>query len=78
MKISELRKLNKQAENAYHAINHMMSHKSLELLDLAYPNHDGEQDGEAVAEMMILRETLFLLATASEILQKELTAAIND
>ena len=78
MKISELTKLNKQAENTYHAINHMMSNKSLELLDLAYPNHDGEQDGEAVAEMLILRETLFLLATASEILQKELTAAIND
>ena len=78
MKISELTELNKQAENAYHAINHMMSHKSLELLDLAYPNHDGEQNGEAVAEMMMLRQTLFSLATASEILKEKLTAAIND
>lgn len=78
MKISELTKLNEEAQNTYQAINHMMSQKSLELLDLAYPNHDGEQDGEAAAEMMMLRQTLSALATACEILQEELTAAIND
>ena len=78
MKISELTKLNEEAQNTYQAINHMMSQKSLELLDLAYPNHDGEQDSEAAAEMMMLRQTLSNLATACEILQEELTAAIND
>ncbi len=78
MKISELTKLNEQAEKTYNAINDMMSNKSLELLDLAYPKHDGEQDSEAVAEMMMLRQTLSSLATASEILQEKLTAAIND
>lgn len=78
MKTTELKKLNEQAENTYQAINHMMSQKSLELLDLAYPNHDGEQDAETVAEMMILRQTLLSLATACKILQEKLTAAIND
>lgn len=78
MKTAELKKLNEQAENTYQAINHMMSQKSLELLDLAYPNHDGEQDAEAVAKMMTLRQTLSSLATACKTLQEKLTDAIND
>lgn len=78
MKISELTKLNEEAQNTYQAINHMMSQKGLELLDLAYPNHDGEQDAEAVAKMMTLRQTLSSLATACKILQEKLTDAIND
>lgn len=78
MKTTEIKKLNEQAENTYQAINHMMSQKSLELLDLAYPNHDGEQDDKAVAEMMMLRQTLSSLATACKILQEKLTDAIND
>lgn len=78
MKTAELKKLNEQAENTYQAINHMMSQKSLELLDLAYPNHDGKQDAEAVAKMMTLRQTLSSLATACKILQEKLTDAIND
>ncbi len=78
MKTAEIKKLNEQAENTYQAINHMMSQKSLELLDLAYPNHDGEQDAEAVAKMMTLRQTLSSLATACKILQEKLTDAIND
>ena len=78
MKTAEIKKLNEQAENTYQAINHMMSQKGLELLDLAYPNHDGEQDAEAVAKMMALRQTLSSLAAACKILQEKLTDAIND
>ena len=78
MKTAEIKKLNEQAENTYQAINHTMSQKSLELLDLAYPNHDGEQDAEAVAKMMALRQTLSSLAAACKILQEKLTDAIND
>lgn len=78
MKTTELTKLNKQAENIYQVINHMMSQKSMEILDLAYPDHNGIQDDAAVAEMIMLRQTLSSLATACKILQKKLTDAIND
>lgn len=67
-----------KAEEAYQVINDLMSNHYLELLNLAYPKHDGEQDADAVAEMMKLRQTTNLLSQACNILSKKLTEAIGD
>lgn len=48
------------------------------MLDLAYPKHDGEQDADAVADMMLLRQSANGLSKACNILVEKLTDAIGD
>lgn len=51
MKIADIVKVDKNANIAYQDINYLMSNE-IALLDLAYPNHDGKQDADAVGEML--------------------------
>ena len=67
-----------KAEKAYELINDLISNHSLDMLDLAYPNHDGVQDAEVVSEMMLLRQSANSLATACNYLVGKLTDAIGD
>lgn len=55
----------------------IIGYNSYELLDLAYPKHDGKQDAEAVAEMMLLRQSANSLAETCRILVRKLTDAIE-
>lgn len=77
MKQEEISELRKNIDNTYGEINDMISFKGIELIDLAYPNHDGNQDADAAAEMMLLRQSANSLKNACEILIKKLTDVIE-
>ena len=66
------------AENAYQTINDRMSEGLVTLLDLAYPNHDGEQDADVISDMMLLRQTLNGLSHACQIWIDKLSEAIGE
>nr|DAF92429.1 MAG TPA: hypothetical protein [Siphoviridae sp. ct13O11] len=77
MKIADIQKVEKNASIAYQDINHLMSDE-IALLDLAYPNHDGEQDADAVGEMLYLRKSVASLKKACEILETKLTRVVGE
>ncbi len=77
MKIADIKKIEKNASIAYQDINHLMSDE-IALLDLAYPNHDGKQDADAVGEMLYLRQSVAALKMACEILETKLTRVVGE
>ena len=74
---SEIISANKVAEGAYQIINDRMSEGICELLNMAYPNRDGVQDPNVIADMMMLRQTLQSLSDACDIWSKQLTEVIE-
>nr|DAF23254.1 MAG TPA: hypothetical protein [Caudoviricetes sp.]DAN91545.1 MAG TPA: hypothetical protein [Caudoviricetes sp.] len=78
MTTKNLTDVGNKAEKAYELINELISHHSLDMMDLAYPGHDGEQDADVVAEMMSLRQTANSLFVACGILVNKLTDIIGD
>lgn len=74
---SDIISANKVAEGAYQIINDRMSEGIFELLVMAYPNQDGVQDPEVIADMMMLRDTLQSLSKACDIWTKQLTEVIQ-
>lgn len=73
---SDIISANKVAEGAYQIVNDRMS-EGIELLDMAYPNKDGVQDPDVIADMMMLRNTLQNLSKACDIWTKQLTEVIQ-
>lgn len=61
----------------YEMLNKLGSN-GLELLDLAFPNHDGVQDEKAAGELMYLRQSVNSLKNACELAINELNDAIQD
>lgn len=78
MKKENLNIVNNEVEKVYELINELISNHSLDMLDLAYPKHDGEQDADAVVDMMLLRQSANGLSKACNILVEKLTDAIGD
>lgn len=78
MTTKNLTDVKNKAEKAYELINELISHHSLDMMDLAYPEHDGEQDADVIAEMMSLRQTANSLFVACGILVNKLTDIIRD
>lgn len=74
---SDIVSARKVAEGAYQIVNDRMSEGICNLIDIAYPNHDGVQDPEVIADMMLLRDTLQSLSKACEIWTKQLTEVIQ-
>ena len=73
MKIADIQKVEKNAGIAYHLMS-----DEIALLDLAYPRHDGEQDADAVGEMLYLRQSVSALKKACEILETKLTRVVGE
>lgn len=67
-----------KAEKAYELINDLISNHGLDMLDLAYPKHDGEQDADVTSEMMLLRQSASSLSAACNLLIDKLTYVIGD
>lgn len=67
-----------KVDNVYELINDLVSNHSIDMLDLAYPKNGGKQDADAVAEMMLLRQSANSLSEACNILVSKLTDAIGD
>lgn len=66
-------------ERVYSLINSFVSNNSvLDMLDLAYPNHDGQEDADVTSEMMLLRDSANGLSQVCNILVNKLTDAIGD
>ena len=78
MTTKNLTDVKNKAEKAYELINELISHHSLDMMDLAYPEHNGEQDADVVAEMMSLRQTVNSLSVACDMLVYKLTEVIRD
>ena len=74
---SDIISANKVAKGAYQIVNDRMSEGICELLDMAYPNKDGVQDPDVIADMMMLRNTLQNLSKACDIWTKQLTEVIQ-
>lgn len=74
---SDIVSARKVAEGAYQIVNDRMSEGICNLIDIAYPNHDGVQDPEVIADMMLLRDTLQSLSMACDIRTKQLTEVIQ-
>lgn len=74
---SDIVSARKVAEGAYQIVNDRMSEGICNLIDIAYPNHDGVQDPEVITDMMLLRDTLQSLSKACEIWTKQLTEVIQ-
>lgn len=78
MKKENLNTLYNEVEKAYGFINDFLGNHGLDMIDLAYPNHDGVQDADVAADMMLLRQSTNSLSKACNILVKKLTDAIGD
>jgi hypothetical protein len=71
--------INTQAENIYSVLNNWLSDggTTRHLLDCVYPNHDGKADHETVADLVIMRQTLYSLQMACEKSIERLTEVID-
>lgn len=78
MTTENLIEVKNKAEKAYEAINDLISNYGIEMIDLAYPKHDGEKDAEVISEMMLLRQSVNSLSTACNLLVNKLTDVIGD
>lgn len=78
MTLKDINAINTNISNIYNSLNDVASNCGLELLDLAYPNHDGIQDANAVGDMMMLRLNLNALREICRIMSEKLTDAIDD
>lgn len=78
MKKEKLIEVKNKAEKAYEAINDLISNHGIEMIDLAYPEHNGEQDADVISEMMLLRQSVNSLSTACNLLVNKLTDVIGD
>lgn len=71
--------INTQAGNIYSVLNNWLSDggTTRHLLDCVYPNHDGSPNHEAVADLVIMRQTLYSLQMACEKSIERLTEVID-
>lgn len=74
---SDIISANKVADGAYQIINDRMGEGICELLNMAYPNKDGVENPDVIADMMMLRDTLQSLSKACDIWTKQLTEVIQ-
>lgn len=78
MTTENLIEVKNKAEKVYEAINDLISNYGIEMIDLVYPKHDGEQDADVISEMMLLRQSVNSLSTACNLLVNKLTVVIGD
>ena len=74
---SDIVSARKIAEGTYQIVNDRMSEGIYNLIEIAFPDHDGVEDPEVIADMMLLRDTLQSLSMACEIWTKQLTEVIQ-
>ena len=77
MTAEDLYKLTQAAQEIAARMNMTCSRPDAELLDLAFPNHDGKEDALAGCEMLRLRDAAYSLGIACEMLTNKLTLVID-
>ena len=78
MRIENLIELRDKLSQMHGYVNFMVSHQSMELIELAYPNEDGVQDAEVISEMYLLRSNAKALSIACDKLVDQLSCLIGD
>lgn len=78
MKKENINEVLNQVEKVYQSINDLISLHDLDMIDLAYPNHDGIQDTDVTSDMMLLRQSANSLSRACNALVEQLTRIIGD
>ena len=73
-KINEIKSM---VEATYATLNQFASEGVIPLIDIAYPNHDGKQDADAVADMMLLRDNLNSLSNVCQLVIEHINGAIE-
>ena len=66
MDIQNIQSIAQNVEKTYGMLNELGSN-GLEVLNLAYPNHDGVQDDKVVGELMYLRQCVNSLKNACKL-----------
>ena len=66
-----------QSEAFFALLNKFVSQGRSPLIDAAYPQHDGEQDAEFAAEMMLLRDRLSAIAAGCSVAIDQLDGVLN-
>ena len=77
MNIQDIQNIEQNVSKAYGMLNELGSN-GLELMDLAFPNHDGDQDQKVVGELLYLRQCVNSLKNACELAIQKLNDAIQD
>mgnify|MGYP004462043325 CR=1 FL=1 len=77
MNIQNIQSISQNVDKTYGMLNELGSN-GLELMDLAFPNHDGIQDQKVVGELLYLRQCVNSLKNACELAMKELDETIQD
>lgn len=72
-----MNEIQKQVEGVYAVINALNTYGRTLLIDLAYPSHDAVQDPDAVADLMMLRDSLNSLSKVCRHCVDNLTAVID-
>lgn len=78
MNIQEIQEIEQNVSKVYGMLNELVSNHQVELIDLAFPNHDGVQDDKTVGELMYLRQSVNSLKRACEMAIGTLNDAIQD
>lgn len=60
----DIKKLYEQTEEVYNAVNHWNGEGDTAILDHLFPEHDGIEDVEFAADLMMLRQSMYSLAKA--------------
>lgn len=77
MNVQKIQTVAQNVSEAYGLLNELNSN-SLELIELAFPNHDGMQNSKSVRELMYLRQCVNSLKNACNLAIKNLNEAIQD
>lgn len=78
MNTKDIQHVEKNVSKVYGMLNELVSNRSIELIDLVFPNHDGVRDENAAGEMMYLRQSVNSLKRACEMAIEKLSDAIQD
>lgn len=77
MKIQKIQNLEQNVSKTYEMLSELVSNHSIELIDLAFPSHDGVQDEKAVGELMYLRQSVYSLQNACKLAIEKLSDAVD-
>ena len=73
-----IEQMTEMAETFYRNLNAFISMGSMQLIDRAFPEHDGNADADIVANMMILRDSLYGIQRGCDLSIRDLSDVIDD
>lgn len=77
MNIQNIQSISQNVDKTYGILNELGSN-GIDLMDLAFPNHDEIQDQNVVGELLYLRQCVNSLKSACELVITKLNDAIQD